>query len=356
MTNLFDEIDDVDRQIISLLQEDADISYTAIGQKLDKSQHAIGARVLKLSRSGILGTQKGVNFKTSGLPLMSLDIRSSDAERMMKRAEVCPFILNAFKKLGESNFQLLVTASNIEAINEIIDDCYRKDETIQSIKSSLHVSMNKDFILPVNFNFERYEGYNCPLDCPFNTNELPFSMGYSDPILEKIARRDELKKHFDNMLYSIKEITQCDGIGIRLADREGKIKFYVWKGLSDEFYVKENDICVEECVCGRVAMGKCPQGDECFTGHGSFISNNITDAAERIVEKELMQPEDFRGECLRSGVGSLALIPIRNEEKVFGLLYISSPKNDLFSPALSDTLESFSNLLGNYLQSIAKIR
>ena len=187
MPQLFDEMDDVDKKIISFLQEDSDISYTEIGKLLNKSQPAIGARVLKLAREGILGTQKGINFRTSGLPLMSLEVRSTDAERMVKRSKVCPFILNSFKKLGDNNFQLLVTASNIEGINEIIDDCFRKDTSIQSIKSSLIVTMDKDFILPVNFDLENYEGYNCPLDCPFNTHELEMEIGQSFPIIEKIT-------------------------------------------------------------------------------------------------------------------------------------------------------------------------
>jgi len=356
MTNLFDDIDDTDKKIIEFLQTDASMSYTAIGKELDKSQPAIGARVLKLSRGGILGTQKGVNFKTSGLPLMNLDVRSSDAEKMQKRAEVCPFILNSFKKLGDFNFQLFVTASSIEAINEIIDDCYRKDDTLQSIKSSLVVSMDKDFVLPVNFELERYEGYNCPMSCPFNTKELPFDLGNVEPILEIVSRREDIKAYFDKMLFSIKQMTKCDGIGIRLPDREGNIKFYAWKGFSDEFYVNEGEVCVEECLCGKITRGDIKKLEHGFTSHGSFISNKLDESIGKIVKEGEISEDDLRGYCLQQGYQSLALIPIRDEDKTYGMLYLSSNNKSIFSEDIVQTLEHFSNLLEKYLKGVLTLK
>ncbi len=356
MTNLFEDIDDADKKIIDYLQQDSEMSFTEIGKRIGKSQPAIGARVLKLSRNGILGTQKGVNFRTSGLPLMCLEIRSTDAEKMEKRAQVCPFIMNCFKKLGDYNFELLVTASSIDAINGIIDDCYRKDDSLKSIKSSLLVSMEKDFVLPVDFKLENYEGYNCPMDCPFNTKELPFEVGGSEPVLEKIAIREDLKTYFDKMLFSIKEMTNCEGIGIRLADREGNIKFYVWKGLSDEFYVKENDVCVDECLCGKIARGDITKLTKDFTEHGSLISNTLPETVDNLVKEDLIEEENIRGECLTSGFKSLALIPIRDDEKIYGILYLNSSQENAFGNGTIKTVESFSNLLAQYLKSITEIK
>ena len=45
------EIDDTDKEIIELLQENPDITHSEISEKVHKSQPAVGARIIKLKGS-----------------------------------------------------------------------------------------------------------------------------------------------------------------------------------------------------------------------------------------------------------------------------------------------------------------
>ena len=57
------DLDNIDKSIIALLQENPAITHSDIAKKLNRSQPAIGARIKKLNDKGILDTQIGVNFQ-----------------------------------------------------------------------------------------------------------------------------------------------------------------------------------------------------------------------------------------------------------------------------------------------------
>ena len=57
------KLDDVDRKIISLVQEDPGLTHTQIAEKIDRSQPTVGMRIKKLEKNGILQFQPGINFK-----------------------------------------------------------------------------------------------------------------------------------------------------------------------------------------------------------------------------------------------------------------------------------------------------
>ena len=47
------KLDDVDIKIISLVQEDPNLTHTQIAEKIDRSQPTVGMRIKKLEKSGI---------------------------------------------------------------------------------------------------------------------------------------------------------------------------------------------------------------------------------------------------------------------------------------------------------------
>ncbi len=355
MVSLFGEIDKVDKKIISLLQEDASMSYTKIGKIVKKSQPAVGARVLKLDRSGILGNQKGVNFKTCGLPLIFLDVKSVDKERMMQRANVCPFVMNVFSQLGESNFKILMTASSIESLNHILNDCYRKDNTLKIEKTTFAFSAKNDFVLPVDFQLESYEGGNCPYNCPFNTKKIPVELDNTSPIIENILEREELKENFDKMLFSVKNIADCDNVGVRLIDSNGKIKFYSWKGINQEFYLSENEDCMADCLCGKLAKGDVISTRNKKVSEKSFISNDLEKDATKLLKSNILDKSAMKGYCFDSNFKSLALIRIEFEDEKYGVLFFSSVKKNKFPPETVSIIESFSDLISNFVKSYSEI-
>ncbi|MHA1618079.1 MAG: Lrp/AsnC family transcriptional regulator, partial [Promethearchaeota archaeon] len=60
--SLLSKLDDIDKSIIKILQDDPNITHSQIAKELSRSQPAIGARIKKLTEKGILATQIGVDF------------------------------------------------------------------------------------------------------------------------------------------------------------------------------------------------------------------------------------------------------------------------------------------------------
>jgi len=56
-------IDSDDRQIITKLQEDPEITQEEIGELIGKSQPAVGSRIAKLVKNKIIAVRKGVNLR-----------------------------------------------------------------------------------------------------------------------------------------------------------------------------------------------------------------------------------------------------------------------------------------------------
>ena len=57
------KLDEIDRQIISLVQKDPALTHTEIADQINRSQPTVGMRIKKLEKSGILQFQPGINFR-----------------------------------------------------------------------------------------------------------------------------------------------------------------------------------------------------------------------------------------------------------------------------------------------------
>ena len=87
------KLDDIDRQIISIVQEDPNMTHTEIATRVNRSQPTIGMRLKKLEQSGVLQFQPGINFKMVELFLAIVNVKTRDPERLMEMARYCPSCL-----------------------------------------------------------------------------------------------------------------------------------------------------------------------------------------------------------------------------------------------------------------------
>lgn len=70
-------LDKIDLKLISLLQENPDLTHTQIAEIVNRSQPAIGARLKKLKNKGILQFQAGLNFKELDIQLAFVNLHAS---------------------------------------------------------------------------------------------------------------------------------------------------------------------------------------------------------------------------------------------------------------------------------------
>ena len=151
------KLDDVDRQIITLVQEDPNLTHTQIAEKINRSQPTVGMRIKKLEKSGILQFQPGINFKKVELFLATVEINTSNPNEILEMATCCPFMLNAFRLSGEHNICILLASSKIHKLDAIVNYHFRKNKDVSSVSMEIVTEIAKDFILPIDFDSEEHE-------------------------------------------------------------------------------------------------------------------------------------------------------------------------------------------------------
>ncbi len=150
------KLDDIDRQIISIVQEDPNITHTDIAERINRSQPTVGMRIKKLEKSGILVFQPGINFKKVNLFLATVEVKTKNPDELMEMAKCCPFMLNAFRLSGEHNISILLASSKLEKLDNIINYHFRKNPDIGSVSMEIVTDIAKDFILPIDFDSENH--------------------------------------------------------------------------------------------------------------------------------------------------------------------------------------------------------
>jgi DNA-binding Lrp family transcriptional regulator len=150
------KLDDIDRQIISIVQKDPNITHTDIAERINRSQPTVGMRIKKLEKSGILVFQPGINFKKVNLFLATVEVKTKDPDELMEMAKCCPFMLNAFRLSGEHNISILLASSKLDKLDNIINYHFRKNPDIGSVSMEIVTDIAKDFILPIDFDSENH--------------------------------------------------------------------------------------------------------------------------------------------------------------------------------------------------------
>ena len=166
------KIDEVDKMIITLLQENPDRTHSEISEKVHKSQPAVGARIIKLKRKNLLNTQIGVNYKKLDIKLAKIEMLVKNVSQFLTKLTNCPFVLHAFKVSGNTNLSIMIAAPDIQTVDKMVDQCYRSDPNVITINVSYIISSVKDLILPLNFDIEHFEDMGCGKDCSTNTIEM----------------------------------------------------------------------------------------------------------------------------------------------------------------------------------------
>ncbi len=159
------DIDQDDKKILELLQNNCDLTHKEISEKINKSQPAVGARILKLERKGLLVRSMGINYKVAKIPVAYVRIKTSNASKFWEKYSNCPYIMNLFRITGEYNVHLDVAGPNVKTIEYFIDNCIRQDENVINIETTYILDSAFDYLLKVNFNFQDYIKRGCNFEC-----------------------------------------------------------------------------------------------------------------------------------------------------------------------------------------------
>ena len=103
-----------------------------------------------------------------------------------------------------------------------------------------------------------------------------------------------------------------------------------------------------ECTCGLVLSGNVDKTQPYGTAFGSIWTNNSPDFLK--IPHHEDPRENPRNRCIHDGYVSVALIPIKAEDEIIGLLQLNDKRKGRFSEASISFLEDLCSILGGTIK------
>ncbi len=181
-------------------------------------------------------------------------------------------------------------------------------------------------------------------------------------ILQILNEPGDMQDSIQRVLAALKTRTGLDAVGIRLQNGDD-FPYFVQQGFSNDFLQTENTlieraadggVCRDkngnvslECTCGLVISGKTDPANPLFTPGGSCWTNNsfpLLDIPPG--EDPRLHP---RNKCIHQGYASVALIPIREKDRIVGLIQLNGRRKGCFTLDTVEILEVIASYIGEAL-------
>ena len=138
------EIDELDRKILRLLQSDASLSATAIGERVGLSQSPCWRRIQRLKDTGLIKEQGLViDRKKLGFDMMVFAHVKLTAHGRSKVAEFgdtirqFPEVMECHLLLGQVDFLLRIVTPDLEAYERFFFESLSQLPDVQEVTSSI---------------------------------------------------------------------------------------------------------------------------------------------------------------------------------------------------------------------------
>ena len=178
-------------------------------------------------------------------------------------------------------------------------------------------------------------------------------------VIRQFNKEKDTEKLISRVLRAVQARTGIEAIAMRFKNGND-YTFYSSVGFPDKFIESENSLFVQpeneegstsgpglECICGMVAEGCGTDMYPCFTGNGSFCIN-ASDDPSFITLLETCTKK-IRKRCIAEGYQSIAIIPIKADKAILGLVQFNDKRKNIFTPDIIDFLESCCFALGGAL-------
>ncbi|MBU4461147.1 MAG: PAS domain S-box protein, partial [Verrucomicrobia bacterium] len=180
--------------------------------------------------------------------------------------------------------------------------------------------------------------------------------------LQILNEPGDLQSSIHRVLAEMKMRTGADAVGIRLQEGDD-FPYLAQSGFSADFLQTENTLVARgadgglcrdsdghiklECTCGLVISGKTDPANPLFTPGGSFWTNDSFPLLDLPPDQDpRFRP---RNECTHQGYASVALVPIRNKDRIVGLIHLNDRRKGFFTLEEVELLEGIASHLGEVL-------
>lgn len=150
-------MDEKNRQILEILQQDGRIAHTRLASIVDLSAPAVLARVRKLEEQGIIRGYQAVidpakvgHAVTSYVGVSIIHHQREPLEQIAERLRNLPQVLEAYHLTGEIDYMLKVTVPNIEALEHFLMEDLARIPGLDKVHTSVVLSTVKsNSVIPV---------------------------------------------------------------------------------------------------------------------------------------------------------------------------------------------------------------
>ena len=136
-------MDDIDRRILKILQDNARTSLKTIAEKTFLSSPAVSARIEKLEKDGIInGYHAAINSEKLGyhiLAFINLDVVPDDKPKFYAYANQVPNVLECNCVTGEYSMLMKVAFQSTMELDVFIGQLQKFGKTSTQIVFSTHV-------------------------------------------------------------------------------------------------------------------------------------------------------------------------------------------------------------------------
>jgi Lrp/AsnC family transcriptional regulator, leucine-responsive regulatory protein len=122
MTEISTAVDDIDREILRILRDDARIPWQALGARVHMSPNAAADRVRRLIRSGAIRRfTLDVDHEALGRSLDAIiEVKVEDATKFRDGALGCDEVTGLINLTGRDDFQVGVSCAGTAGLNALL--------------------------------------------------------------------------------------------------------------------------------------------------------------------------------------------------------------------------------------------
>lgn len=150
----------------------------------------------------------------------------------------------------------------------------------------------------------------------------------SHQMLEMVNRHTDREKLLEDCVSLLVRETGCRMAGIRLIGDDNTVPYRAQQGIPPEFVDMIDQLSLEDDshMCIRVVTGKVDKTLPYCTHDGSFFVNSISRLLPGLPKAEKQHMEGIH---IRLGVESAALIPIKVEGWIIGLIHLADARENM---------------------------
>jgi signal transduction histidine kinase len=176
--------------------------------------------------------------------------------------------------------------------------------------------------------------------------ERTADLHFTNSLLTLFSQKAAIHDYLDSVVQVIRQWTDCHALGIRLKTRDQEIPYESCAGFEPGFLQVEECLSLrrDRCLCIRAACGALAESDHpLLTPGGSFRSDDTFGFSKSLSPEDLAH---YRGNCMKFGFASVAVIPVRHRGHILGVLHLADRRPGHFPLAAVQFIEAMTPLIG----------